>query len=184
MFRTFKIFWKWLWNSNSILSWVVNFLIAFVLVRFIFYPVLGLLLGTTLPLVVIESGSMEHFGNYDDWWKAQEDFYEDFELEKEDVQDWPFKNGFNKGDIAMIKKREFSELKIGDVLVFRPSDQEKAIIHRIVEISEDSVSTKGDANVGQIGSERIIKPEQLEGIAVLRVPGLGWVKLFLTGNVG
>jgi len=71
----FRKFWNWLWNSNSILSWVVSFLLAFLIVRFIFYPVIGLLLGSSIPLVVIESGSMEHFASFDKWYEAQQEDY-------------------------------------------------------------------------------------------------------------
>lgn len=177
MIKKLRQFWRWIWHSNSLLSWIVNFLLAFIIVRFAFYPLLGIILGTSLPLVVIESGSMEHFGTFEEWWNAQEDFYEEFEITEADIIDWPFKNGLNQGDIAVIRKRDFDSLKIGDVIVFRPPSNKKAIIHRIVGIEEEFVETKGDANVGQIGIEKKIKPGQIEGIAIIRIPFLGWIKL-------
>lgn len=177
MLKQLGRFWNWLWNSNSVLSWFVNFALAFLIVRFIFYPLLGLMLGTSLPLVVIESGSMEHFGTLNEWWHVQEDFYREFDITGMAISGWPFGSGFNKGDIAVIQSRDFEDLKIGDVIVFRPTSQKKAIIHRIVSINEDYVETKGDANIGQIDVEKEIGPEQIEGVAIARIPYLGWIKL-------
>ena len=52
--------WKFIWEDDSFLSWLVNIVIAFVLVKFIIYPLLGLLLGTGFPVVAVVSCSMEH----------------------------------------------------------------------------------------------------------------------------
>ena len=181
----FRKFWNWLWNSNSILSWVVSFLLAFLIVRFIFYPVIGLLLGSSIPLVVIESGSMEHFASFDKWYEAQQEDYAKIGITEEQVQKWNFGSGLNKGDIAIIKGRDFSKIKVGDVIVFRPPEQKKAIIHRVVEVNAQQgyIATKGDANIGQLSVERKIRPEQLEGIAVLRIPFIGWIKLALVQGI-
>ena len=181
----FRKFWNWLWNSNSILSWVVSFLLAFLIVRFIFYPVIGLLLGSSIPLVVIESGSMEHFASFDKWYEAQQEDYAKIGITEEQVQKWNFRSGLNKGDIAIIKGRDFSKIKVGDVIVFRPPEQKKAIIHRVVEVNAQQgySATKGDANIGQLSVERKIRPEQLEGIAVLRIPFIGWIKLALVQGI-
>lgn len=56
----FKKIWKFLWKSESILSWIVDIIIIFLLVKFLILPGIGLALGTSLPLVIVESGSMEH----------------------------------------------------------------------------------------------------------------------------
>ena len=52
--------WKFIWDNDSPLSWILNVIIAFILVKFIIYPGLGLLLGTTHPVVAVVSGSMSH----------------------------------------------------------------------------------------------------------------------------
>ena len=169
----FRKFWNWLWNSNSILSWVVSFLLAFLIVRFIFYPVIGLLLGSSIPLVVIESGSMEHFASFDKWYEAQQEDYAKIGITEEQVQKWNFRSGLNKGDIAIIKGRDFSKIKVGDVIVFRPPEQKKAIIHRVVEVNAQQgyIATKGDANIGQLSVERKIRPF------------IGWIKLALVQGI-
>lgn len=181
----FRKFWKWLWSSNSVLSWVVSFLLAFLIVRFIFYPLIGLLLGSSIPLVVIESGSMEHFDSFDKWFEAQQEDYSKMGITEEQVQEWRFRSGLNKGDIAMIKGRDFSKIKVGDVVVFRPPEQKKAIIHRVVEVNlqQGYIATKGDANIGQLSIEKRISPEQIEGVAILRVPFIGWIKLALVQGI-
>jgi len=48
------------WEDNSLWSWVVNIILAFVLIKFIVYPGLGLVLATTHPVVAVVSSSMEH----------------------------------------------------------------------------------------------------------------------------
>ncbi len=52
--------WKWIWHSNSILSWIVALLLMFIFVKFIFFPGLSLITGSSLPLAGVESSSMEH----------------------------------------------------------------------------------------------------------------------------
>jgi hypothetical protein len=52
--------WYFVWHSNSIWSWVANIIIAFVLIKFLVYPGLGLIMGTTHPIVAVVSESMDH----------------------------------------------------------------------------------------------------------------------------
>lgn len=55
-----KKVWHFIWHSDSPLSWVVNILLAYLIIRYMFYPGLGLLFGTSFPVVAVVSGSMEH----------------------------------------------------------------------------------------------------------------------------
>lgn len=52
--------WYFLWEDDSFLSWAVNVVIAFVVIKYMLYPGLGLLFGTSHPVVAVVSGSMEH----------------------------------------------------------------------------------------------------------------------------
>jgi len=52
-----------------------------------------------------------------------------------------------------------------------------------VNAQQGYIATKGDANIGQLSVERKIRPEQLEGIAVLRIPFIGWIKLALVQGI-
>jgi len=179
-------FWSWLWTSKSILSWVVLFIIAFVVIKFIFFPVLGLMLNSELPAVIVESGSMEHKGIFDNWWPSQENLYSDFSISKEDFLKFPFKNGFDKGDIIIVKGFKDKNYSIGDVIVFRVYEQSTPLIHRIVKIKESNsglrYSTKGDHNSDQLEFEKEIMPEQIVGKAIGVIPKLGWLKLIFVGK--
>jgi len=52
--------WNFIWNDDSIYSWLVNIVLAFVIIKFMIYPFLGLVLGTTHPIVAVVSESMDH----------------------------------------------------------------------------------------------------------------------------
>ena len=183
--------WKFLWEEDSAASWVANVVLAFILIKFIVYPGLGLLLSTTHPIVAVVSGSMEHDGNFEDWWNRdcqgipQKDLYSPYEITKSDFQSFKFKNGFDKGDIMILKGA--SDPKIGDVLVYWIDTQPDPIIHRVVAVdSKDGhnvYKTKGDHNCGLNGFEEQIESDQIVGQAVLRVPWLGWVKLIFMNIV-
>ena len=58
--NTFKKVWHFIWEDNSIWSWIVNIILAFVIIKFIVYPGLGFALQTSHPIVAVVSGSMEH----------------------------------------------------------------------------------------------------------------------------
>jgi len=55
-----KKVWKFIWEDDSALSWLANIVVAFVLIKFIVYPLLALVLGTQLPIVAVISESMSH----------------------------------------------------------------------------------------------------------------------------
>lgn len=58
--NTLKKAWNFIWNDNSIWSWIVNIILAFVIIKFLVYPGLGFALQTSHPIVAVVSGSMEH----------------------------------------------------------------------------------------------------------------------------
>lgn len=177
--RILKKTWYFIWEEDSLLSWIANVILAFVIVKFIFYPGLGLLLGTSHPVVAVVSGSMEHNGtSFDLWWDQRKDNYDDFGISKEEFLDYRFRNGFNKGDLMVLVGAK--DIKEGDALVFI-GDAPGPIIHRVVKVDqEDSklyIQTMGDNNSGSRPDEFGITRDRVVGKAVLRVPYLGWVKL-------
>ncbi len=178
--------WNWIWHSDSLLSWVVALVLAFIVVKFVFFPALSFLLGTPLPLVVVESSSMEHPGsfvgnvigaedNFELWWQGKGGWYEQNGIDKEETQTWGLKTGFGKGDIMIVYGRFKPE--VGDVIIFNANTQHP-IIHRIVSINGETIQTKGDNNEGQLPVEKSINKNDLVGKAVFRIPKLGWIKLF------
>src|SRR3989344_2683697 len=73
----FKKIWRFIWYDDSLLSWIVSILLAFIIVKFIIFPGLGFLLNTQLPVVAVVSGSMEHNGDFDKFWERQGSWYEE-----------------------------------------------------------------------------------------------------------
>jgi len=178
MKKEIKKFWNFLWHSNSIWSWVLLIVLSYVLIKFIFFPTLGLIVGSKMPLVVIESCSMYHkgdiFSNFKSWWESHQTWYHQNGITMENFSNFDYKNGLNKGDILLIIRDK--NLELGDIIVFE-AGQQHPIIHRVVKLNP--LETKGDNNPNQLsgGIEQNIKEEQIIGKAVLRIPKLGWFKL-------
>ena len=186
-----KKIWHFIWKDNSLLSWIVNVLIAFILVKFIIYPGAGFLLSTTHPVVAVVSSSMEHNMGFDEWWNLHGSWYEEKNISKEIFNSWNFKNGFNKGDLILLMGFKCDSIGIGDVIVYN-SNLNKPIIHRVVEIDNQKFTTKGD-NVDRIQNfERSISYDNVIGFTkynkcskgLFKVPLLGWVKIMFTEITG
>jgi len=190
-----KEFWKWLWDSDSWLSYLVFLMIVFIFVKFIFLPGLGLIFGTALPLAIVESSSMDHnildetgineicgtvfnktgFLSSDAYWDTCGNWYEsNTNITKEQFNEFKFKNGFRKGDLIIIFGKKSSDIKIGDVIIFN-AGRNHPIIHRVISLSP--LQTKGDHNPGQLTEEKTINENQVVGVAVAKIPYIGWVKL-------
>ncbi len=178
--------WHWMWNSDSWLSYIVFIILIFVIVKFIFLPGMGLILGTKLPLAIVESCSMYHednfMSNYDSWWDYSKAKYEPYNISQEQFKKFSMSDGFNKGDILLITRANPDKLAVGDIIIFTSPGRTTPIIHRIMSIkgenNEKIFSTMGDHNPGQLAEEKDIHTSQLVGKATLRIgPYLGWVKL-------
>lgn len=179
---TFKDVWNFLWHDTSIWSWLANFAIAFVIIKFMFYPLIGLMFGTSYPLVAVVSGSMEHDGRFNDWWETHKGWYNSYNISKEDFLKYPFTGGFDKGYIMMLIGVEAKDIKMGDVIVFRGNTKEP-IIHRVIKIYRENgilyFQTKGDHNQDSypmLGETRITE-DRILGKAIFEIPWLGWVKI-------
>lgn len=168
-----KNFWTFL-KKDTWQSWLVSLLLLVIIIRFIFFPTLSLITGSSLPLVVVESCSMYHSSSFDNWWNQNEALYEQYDISKEDFSSFPSKKGLNKGDIIFVWGR--SEIKKGDILIFE-ARQQHPIIHRTVTL--DPISTKGDNNAQQHSFEENINERAVIGKASFKVPYLGWIKLSL-----
>ncbi|TLY08507.1 MAG: signal peptidase I [Thaumarchaeota archaeon] len=85
-------------------------------------------------------------------------------------------------DVLIVRNGgSWGDLKVGDIIVFnRPEGGDRVIVHRIVEITEDTdgdrtIRTKGDANPSSIGTDFPIKKNDYIGRVVYVVPGIGVV---------
>ena len=180
-----KKIWKFIWEDDSIWSWIVNIILAFVLIKFIVYPGLGLILSTSHPVVAVVSNSMEHNMKFDEWWEKNTDWYIEKGIIKEEFENFQLKNGFNKGDIMILLGRDAESIAIGDIIVFK-SNRKDPIIHRVVKKmqKEDGIyfQTKGDNNKDSIKNSKLdetnLKEDMVIGKAVLRVPLLGYIKIW------
>ena len=169
-----KKFWIFL-KKDSWASFAVTLLLAFVIIKFVFFPGLSLITGTSLPLVIVESCSMYHHeAGFDKTFES--DVYGDYGISIEDTKNWIFQNGFNKGDVIFVVGAK--NVEIGDVIIFNAGAQHP-LIHRVIEADND-YSTKGDnyiTNPEQLNSERSISEDQFVGKALFKVPFVGWAKL-------
>ena len=184
--QTLKRIWKFLWNDDSIWSWIINAVVAFVLIKFIVYPGLGFALHTNHPVVAVISNSMQHETDFDTWWNSMEQTYEKFGITKEEFLSFRMSNGFNKGDIIILKGKKPQDIEVGDVLVFQGTVPEP-IIHRVVKKWEEEdthyFSTKGDRNAGQREEEKEISESRTIGTGLIRIPYAGYVKILFTDAV-
>ena len=169
--------WHFLWHDESLLSYVVLLFLSILLVVYIIYPLLGLFMNTSLPVVAIVSGSMEHGVsadgnicgntpqrdysgrmNLDDWWNYCGNYYEEeFLISKDDFLGFPYSGGMYIGDVVFLRGVDGEDIEVGDVLIFEPGNRNwyeahGPVIHRVVEINEEGgeyyFTTKGDANEG------------------------------------
>lgn len=181
--------WWFIWEDDSIWSWMINIVLAFVIIKFLVYPGLGFLFSTSHPIVAVVSSSMEHDGNFDTWWSSQaycnnqkctqKDFYNNYKISEEQFLEFKYKNGFNTGDIMILYGTKPKNIKIGDVIVFN-SNRPDPIIHRVVQITQTNklyFSTKGDHNMATFKFETQIPEDYLVGRAVVRIPYLGYIKI-------
>ena len=178
-----KKIWNFIWKEDSFLSWVVNVILAFLIVKFLIFPGMGLALGTSHPVVAVVSESMDHHGNFDDWWERQGRWYEEKNITKADFMRFDMKNGFQKGDMIFLKGKD--EFEVGEIIVF-DANSNNPIIHRVVVKKENDYQTKGDANSDSSKNlgEMNIPKERIIGKALFRVPFLGWVKVWASEIFG
>lgn len=168
--------WHFLWHEDTWLSFVVDAVLIIIIGKFILYPLIGLALGTSFPLVAVVSDSMDHNGaDFDAWWTANENKYASFNITKSDFKDYSMSNGFEKGDLMIVVHKDSYDP--GDVIVYSVSERNYPIIHRVIRASSQDYSTLGDANSGQINFERSVHSGSIHGKVVLRLPYLGWVKV-------
>jgi signal peptidase I len=211
--RFWKKTWYFIWESDSILSWIVNIILAFIIIKFLVYPGLGFIMQTNYPIVAVVSGSMEHktphpcfdfnrrnecidYDNslyyicdkkfdkkqaidFNSFWDNCGDWYiNNTDITKEDFSEFRWRNGFNTGDIMVLRGIKPEKIEVGDVIVYMSKTASYPIIHRVVEIKEKDGNynfiTKGDHNAV---SDQLVSERQLLGKAIARVPWLGWIKI-------
>ena len=176
---------KQLWKNEYFKTSLAIGLIIAVIVGF--YVGVALALGTTVPIRVVESGSMcvPYDGACDGLLSL----------------DHPFAQTLHKGDIIIIQAVDPADLKANypnsDIIVYKNPNGVTPIVHRIVEKQEINgtlyFKTKGDGNspikypevsnyYDNIPDSRGVPQNLIEGKVILRIPWFGWVTLFMRGN--
>ncbi|MDP3698438.1 MAG: signal peptidase I [Nanoarchaeota archaeon] len=187
--------WHFFWHEDSLASFAVNIGVALLVIIYVVYPLLGMVLGTSFPIVAVISESMQHGlhngklcdayfvefkESFDNYWDVCGSWYEEQGISKERFKSFPFAQGFNKGDVIVLWRANKDNLEVGDILVFQ-NDRPQPIIHRMVQIEEEDgksfYHTKGDHNRGSIAGEEKIDQGRIYGKGLFRVPYLGWVKI-------
>jgi signal peptidase len=80
---------------------------------------------------------------------------------------------FEKGDMVVVQGG--TTVVAGDVVVYDSPIYKYPIIHRVINITDAGVTTKGDNNASP--DPWVTPKEKIHGKAILRVPYLGWVKV-------
>lgn len=152
------------------------------------------------PLPVICGVELNASGHVtpSEYWHLCGSWYAQRGISQQAFDTFPFQNGFNTGDIMVL--RSAKNVHLGDVIVFQSLTKEP-IIHRVVGIKQTSrgtvYETKGDHNAGQIVEytnqsvqgvtvrvpiidETNVNAAQVVGKAWFKIPWLGYPKLWLS----
>lgn len=206
-----KRFWRYAHDENVYLGWAIDFIAAILLIQLVVFPLLSFSLGTELPVVAVVSTSMEHNINVNDrgqyfmcggrfesresvdfdfWWTECGTWYESNKgIGKDEFEGFPFSNGFNEGDVMIVKGVSIEDIELGQVLVFEASRRSIPIIHRVVDINDDDeimLQAKGDNNgdvFSALGEDRITE-DKVIGVAIGRIPFVGLLKIYTSRLFG
>jgi signal peptidase I len=174
-----------LWKSDYFKTIVTIVLIVAIIAGF--FLGMQLVLGTSIPVRVVESGSMcVSYGGACDGWLSV---------------DHPFAQTLHKGDIIIIQAVNPADLNANypnsDVIVYKNPNGVTPIVHRIVEKQEINgtlyFKTKGDGNgpltwpavpsyYDNIPDTKGVPQNLIEGKIILRIPWFGWITLLMRGN--
>jgi len=172
--ESIKKFWDFM-NEDSWESTIVFLILALIFIKFIFMPFLAFVTGTKYNLVIVESCSMHHSKSLEEI--LSNDIYRENGIFFENTTNWNFKRGFTKGDIIFSISPK--NIQVGDVIIFDSGEKNVRypIIHRIIKIENNTITTKGDNNEGLLPYEKEIPRERVLAKSVARIPFVGWIKL-------
>lgn len=84
------------------------------------------------------------------------------------------------GSIAYINERDISNINVGDIVTYNLN--ENKVTHRIVEITDNNIITKGDAN--ETNDFSPISKDQIQGKYIFSIPFVGYILNFLQTAIG
>lgn len=179
--------------DDSYASLAVFVVVSFILIKYVAFPIVGFLTGTSLPIVAVISDSMQHG---EDWWEddlaicesgpcSQNDYYEARNISRDRFEAFRFDDGFSKGSVLLIYGED--EYEVGDVVVYRRPNG-IPVIHRVIQRNADGTYVvKGDNNARPLDQSKLnyrfseyrLPESRIEGSAYARIPYVGYVKLGL-----
>lgn len=200
----------WSWLANIVLAFIIIKFLVYPALGFMLstsYPIVAVVSGSmehklVNPCDIRDSSTGEcieydkntyeicgkdfeenHWTDFDFFWQACGDWYEhEFNIQKGEFKEFPMHNGFNTGDIIILRGSEPQNIKIGDIIVYSSYIKPDPIIHRVVDKKESKskyiFQTKGDHNDDSGYYEQSIGQDQILGKAWVRVPFLGYVKIW------
>ena len=201
-----KKIWNFIWHDDSAASWIVNVILAFVIIKFLVFPGMSLALGTSHPIVAVVSGSMEHditkeyryFGNPitgPKQWTGQyflcgQKFIEDKQVDFDEY--WKVCGSwYEKKDITQEQFGDFkmsSGFNKGDLIILHTKENTE-VGDVLVFWSGRSdpiihrvieITDSGYITKGDHNSREDdeVDEEFVIGKALFRVPYLGWIKIW------
>jgi len=90
---------------------------------------------------------------------------------------------FERGDLLIVEGISSpTDIRRGDIIVYRSESQGALIVHRVVEVLIDengriNFRTWGDANPGP--DPRLVNPEDVRGRVRFVIPKIGYLSLFI-----
>ncbi len=173
-----KKIWNFLWKEESLASYVAFIIVAFIFLRFVFFPAFLFVTGYSDIAAVVSSSMERNELTEHTFYRWLE--YQGFDMEE--VEEWPFLEGLYVGDVIFVEEVPPEEINVGDVVLFNING--KQIIHRVVFIEQEGTNyyytTKGDANMQISESEMDIPHEYIKGKLVMRIPYLGYPRAILS----
>ena len=101
------------------------------------------------------------------------------DYEAQVVRSESMKPSLNMGDVVIVGPVE-GQLKPGDIISY---EQKGAlIIHRVIEVKDGNIQTKGDAN--ESADPWLVSISDVKGIFQFKVPYLGFLSSFVRTSVG
>lgn len=133
-------------------------------------------------IAVVVSSSMTHTNST----SFNQNFYGylySHNFTKSEIESWPFINGLNVGDLVVAFKTNPSDIKIGDIIIYKSPIGD--IIHRVIFIYRNQsgyyFTTKGDANPAPIYPiEYNISEKRVIGVVRIVIPYIGYPRYLLT----
>lgn len=134
---------------------------------------------------------------FERWWDVCGFYYEEnYNISQNKFEEFRFRNGINKGDVMILYGKESEDITIGEILIFVPGDMNwyqshGLVIHRVVDKNKENnqyhFTTKGDNNRKVISNnnfEEKISEDQIVATALLRIPYIGYLKIWLEEFIG